>query len=1563
MADPAFNLATAPRLQSEGLLGDGLERPEVSGGFAWRNSPPTCAGPAFEEALHEDGIGSRIRSAVSPAASAPADLVDARFDHDACGVGFVADLRNKPSHRILEQALTALARLAHRGAIAADGKSSDGVGVMTSIPRDFLLASTGLSLAPEDPFAAGVIFLPPDEAASLRAKDVIARALADQALDVLAWRPIPIAPAVLGEIALASLPRLEQILITSKDGEHLDRRLFLARKQFERETGGDAASGYVCSLSSSSIVYKGLSSGKHLADFYPDLADPAFQVSFAVFHQRYATNVLPSWHRAQPLRMLAHNGEINTIWGNRSRMAARKATIPREFYPLLTEGGSDSTSLDEVAELLARNGRTIAESVRMMAPPAGRLRESAFLRYHADCIEPWDGPAALAFADGHLVGVALDRNGLRPCRYFLTDGGLVVAGSEAGLVDLDPEKVIHSGRLGPGEMLVADLDRHELFENEQLLKHFDSFTKYSELARDTPLEPVELANQPSSAEDLIPLQRAFGYTNEDVKMVLTPMASDGKDAVWSMGDDTAIASLARAPRPVYAFLRQRFAQVTNPAIDPLRESCVIQMNTRLGPWPHLLDFTARIPGLSLESPFLSLGQMQALRNRTNAMADEMPLAVLDCVLPRPSTLRQALDELSRRAVELVRGGAQIILLSDRAAAELDPEILPIPMALATGAVHQALVEAGLRTLMGLAVEAGDCRDLHHAAVLIGYGAGAVCPWLALETARSIDPDAGESKMLHSFALGLAKIMSKMGISVVASYRGAHLFDALGLHPEVVERCFRGTPCPIGGLGFDQLDGMVRRQWSVVETLKAQGQAQDEAQDQLKDHDEAAAPRALAQPNGDAAHRAALPDYGWVRFRKDDYAETHGWQPQTVRALQTVTGTSHVKRPADVSRDQAWARFNTQVADSHPIVLRDLLEIEPAAAPIPIDRVEPAESIVHRFIASAMSLGSISPEAHSTITEGMNLLGGRSNTGEGGEDPAAYSSEPGSHAASRSSKIKQVASARFGVTAQYLAHAEEIEIKIAQGSKPGEGGQLPAHKVTELIARLRHAQPGIPLISPPPHHDIYSIEDLAQLIFDLKRVNPRAAVGVKLVSGCGVGTVAAGVAKAYADYIVIAGHSGGTGASPLSSIKHAGNPWEIGLAEAQQVLIQNGLRGRVRLRSDGGLRTARDVLIAAMLGADEFAFGTAVLVAIGCDMARQCHLNTCPTGIATQRPELRARFRGKPEHIVHFFTHLAEDLRSLMARLGLASLEEATGRSDLLAQVRQTGDLDLSSLLAPARKASAPRRWQGRRNLRPTDRAALDDAWVEPALAACSAGKPFELAAEVTNADRTLGARLAGELALRGYGGDASPVAPMTFELSGVAGQSFGAFASSGMRLHLEGMANDFVGKGLCGGEIVLRGRGLAAQRSELHVILGNVALYGATGGSLFAAGRAGERFAVRNSGALAVVEGVGDHGCEYMTGGMVAVLGAAGMNFGAGMTGGSAWVFDEDEDFVSRMHYHPDFLVPQEFAELDPEEQEQLRQLILLHADKTASTRARWLLSEWQTEARRFIRLTPRPQA
>src|SRR5271157_1668927 len=1460
-----------------------------------------------------DSMGSRGRTLLNP-----------RFDHESCGVGFVATLRRASNHDILRLALTALARLAHRGAVAADRKSSDGVGILSAVPRSFLLKQTGIALQNERLLAVGMLFLPQNEPAAARDVTRFEECTASQGLEWLAWRDVPTRLEVLGELALASVVIIRQALITAPEATkwsavEVERRLYLARKAFERQT----TDSYACSLSTRTIVYKALCAGTLLHEFYPDLESDEFVTPFAIFHQRYATNVLPSWHRAQPLRMLAHNGEINTIWGNRAHMEARRATFPQECEPMLTGDASDSMSLDEVAELLANHDRNVAEAIRMLLPPASHGKETAFHRYHADCMEPWDGPSALVFSDGRLLGAALDRNGLRPCRYVITDSGLMVAGSEVGLADVSPDSIVRSGRLGPGQMILLNLEQRQLLDGEALDRYFDELTIYGPLIDDIPLEPAEEPVKFLSEDEVSRLQRGFGYTREDLKMVVAPMALEGKEATWSMGDDTPIAPLARTPRPLYGFFRQRFAQVTNPAIDSLRESCVVSLRTRLGPWPHLLDKHAPLPGLVLPSPFLSLGQMAALYQGSYPMREDLPLARLDCTFAQDGSLQGAIDRLCNDAVKLVGDGIRILLLSDRSAS---PQALPIPMAMATGAVHHALVKGGLRTKAGLALEAGDCRDVHHAAVLIGYGAGAVCPWLALQTARNLGGENGEAGLLKALQSGIAKVMSKMGISVLDSYRAAQLFDILGLDAAVVERCFCGSPSPLGGWGFSELESAIRASWS-------------------------------------AEHSSSeLPDYGWVRFRRDDRAESHMWEPQRTRHLQLAVGAAKGAAQATAnapSQAEAWSAFKGAGEEREPAVLRDLLEFRPAGPRLSVYQVEQRNSLAKRFVSSAMSLGSLSPEAHQTITIAMNQLGGRSNTGEGGEDPTAYHPEPDAppNFLPRNNKIKQVASGRFGVTAEYLANAEELEIKIAQGSKPGEGGQLPGHKVTELIARLRHAQPGISLISPPPHHDIYSIEDLAQLIYDLKRINPRAAVGVKLVSQLGVGTVAAGVAKAYADYIHIAGHSGGTGASPLSSIKYAGSPWELGLAEAQQVLRHNGLRGRVRLRVDGGFSSARDVLVAALLGADEFSFGTAVLVAMGCDMARQCHLNTCPTGIATQRPDLRAKFRGKPEGVVRFFLNLAEDLQRLLAALGLPSLEAAIGRTDLLQQVQVQGNLDLGPLLASVGRE--PLHWQGRRNMRPEEHPPIDEAWVKPALTAALAGKPFEYNMTVKNQDRCLGARLAGELALLRCRQDISRP-DMRFGMRGTAGQSFGAFAVEGMTLALEGQANDYVGKGLSGGELILRPSGKLAGTREAQVIMGNVALYGATAGSLFAAGSAGERFAIRNSGATAVVEGIGEHGCEYMTGGTVVILGATGRNFGAGMTGGVAYVWDPDGGFQTEQKFHPEFVETEVLNDCDYKEQANVRELLQLHVCKTGSRLGQKLFETWPEAVQQMLRVAPK---
>src|SRR5579859_470991 len=1389
-------------------------------------------------------LRSRWQVDYSPLLPRPSGLYDPRFEHDACGVGFVARLSGQPGHDIVAKAVEAVANLSHRGAVAADGKSGDGSGVLTQIPRRLFTREAerlGLGrLDQADLLGIGMFFLPSADTTG-QSERCVAQALHRAGLRLLGWRDVPIDAEQLGAAARSTLPRIRQALIgpgdSRRDADGFENALYLARKSMERaaHTAGLTQHGfYIASLSSRTLVYKGLFAAHQLPSFYLDLVDPDYQSGLAVYHQRYSTNTFPTWQLAQPFRLLAHNGEINTLLGNRAWMQAREADLPAEVRPVIWAEGSDSTSLDEALHLLERSGRNVLHALSVLMPTAWENNAGlspdvqAFYRYHAPIVEPWDGPAALAFSDGRFVCAALDRNGLRPCRYKITAEGLVVACSEVGAIELDDYRIVEKGRLGPGQMFALDLERHLILHDSDLKRELAAQRPWTSWINSHDLRAGDSRCTSQDSRPLAPLQRALGYTSEDLKIVLRPMGAEAQDAVWSMGDDTPIAPFARVPRPVYAFFRQRFAQVTNPPIDPLRESLVMSLRTWLGPQPDLLQNEGPQPQLvELASPVIDEATLNRIRGQRWLETVELD-ATFPAADARAADLESAIAGLCRAAQAAVQRGAQLLVISDR---KLEPQRAPIPMLLALGAVHQHLLSSGLRTRVDLVVEAGDAWDVHHLAALIGYGAGAVCPWLALQTARSLgaddprkeypDADTAEHNYLKAADKGLLKIMSKMGISTISSYRGGQIFECLGLDNSVVERCFTGTPNRIGGLRFENL-----------------------AQPVLERH---AAAFGQADPT-------RLPDYGLVRFRRE--GERHAWEPAVIRAMHTGMASG---------QPDPWAEYNRlTVPDARPAAVRDLLEILPAGAAVPLDEVEPWTDIVKRFVCTAMSLGALSPEAHETLAIGMNRIGARSNSGEGGEDPTYYT--PRANGDRPDNKIKQVASARFGVTARYLAQAEELEIKMAQGSKPGEGGQLPAHKVTELIARLRHAVPGTSLISPPPHHDIYSIEDLAQLIYDLKRVNPRGRVGVKLVSQAGVGTVAAGVAKAYADYVLVSGFDGGTGASPLTSIKHAGSPWELGVAETQQVLVRNGLRGRIRLRTDGGLRRARDVVVAALLGAEEFGFGTASLVAIGCDMARQCHLNTCPTGIATQRPELRAKLTGTPDNVIDFFVHLAEEIRELLASLGLRSIDEAVGRVDVLRQARFDHGVDLAGvLLDPDPTRTQPRRCTQPRNDRPDEQEPLDEALLRGAQAALATSSRFKAACLIRNRDRSVGARVAGEI---GAGRLKPPAQPRTggtralpfFEARfvGSAGQSFGAFTTDGMLLTLEGEANDYLGKGMSGGEIVLMPADMARFAPHKNTIVGNTVLYGATGGRIFAAGRAGERFGVRNSGATAVVEGVGD---------------------------------------------------------------------------------------------------------
>ncbi len=1485
-------------------------------------------------------------------------LYDPRFEHDACGTGFVARVNGTPSHEILSWALQAVTNLTHRGAVDADARTGDGAGILTPIPYPLFrreLARRGHTLADPDDLAVAVLFLPrknPDANAAARA--LFESAVADEGLHLWGWREAPIRPEVLGDKALSTLPDIQHVMIGRRAGTTVamyERSLYLARKAFERRIEErELPDCYVPSMSSRTIVYKGLFVAPQLRGFYRDLRDVDYEVNLAVFHQRYSTNTFPNWQLAQPFRLIAHNGEINTVQGNRNWMTAREPELQSpvwgerisELFPIVTPRGSDSSALDNALELLTQSGRDIRHAMSMLMPHAwenthdiDRARRG-FYAYHSCLTEPWDGPAAIAFTDGTVVGATLDRNGLRPSRYLVSRGGLVVAGSEVGMIEaeeLADDNIAEKGRLGPGQMIAVDVVRNEILKNQQVKREIASRQPYLQWT-DQHLVRLKASKKPATpevSEELeashpvspdVSLQRLFGYTREDTLYVFPPMSSEAKEPTFSMGDDTPITPLNTQERSFYSYFRQRFAQVTNPPIDSLREHAVMALDTFIGARPsYLVETPEHAHLVHLPSPVLTGAELEELRTLTDPAFRSVTLNTLFDVAT-PNSLEQGLTELCQQAERAVRDGNTILILSDR---EADANRAPIPMALAVSAVHHALIHAGVRMRADLVVETGEAWDTHHFAVLLGYGAAAIHPYLAFGLARSLggtrkfeelEPETAEANYRKALNTGLLKIISKMGISTVSSYRGAHIFEAVGLSNTVVDKYLTGTPSLIDGVGLSEIEHDVR-----VRHTDAFGSVP------LK----------------------AIPDTGYVRFRRD--GESHAYSPTAVRAIQ--------KAAREGDRDaykEAVAVFDAQP----PASLRDLLRFKSNQPAIPLSAVEPMEGIRHRFISSAMSLGALSPEAYTTLSRAMAMMGARSNSGEGGEDPAWYYINDGGPA--RHSGIKQVASARFGVTAEYLSRAPEIEIKIAQGSKPGEGGQLPSHKVTAMIARLRHAVPGIPLISPPPHHDIYSIEDLAQLIYDLKQANPRARVGVKLVSEAGVGTIAAGVTKAYADYILISGYNGGTGSSPLTSIKYAGSPWEIGLAETQQVLVLNDLRGRVTLRTDGGLRTGRDIVVAAMLGAEEYGFGTLAVVTMGCDMARQCHLNTCPTGIATQREDLRAKFAGSPEDVITYFTFVAEDIREHLASLGFSKLDNIVGRSDLLYQrtdvpSERAALLNLSRIITPIDPShTRPTIHKQDRNDR--EDVPLDDTILRDVEAALDGEGKVERVYRIRNSHRAVGAKVAGEIARR-YGANGLPEGSVDCTFQGSAGQSFGAFCTHGMRWRLIGQANDYVGKGMSGGEIMIRPPDNARFAWHENVIAGNTILYGATSGALYIAGRVGERFAVRNSGARAVVEGVGVHGCEYMTGGIVAILGPVGRTFAAGMSAGIAFVFDPSTDFESKVNRE---LVGIQRVQ-DDDDAEILRELVQEHVDFTSSPRGNELLRHWSDYLRHFWRVTPHPYA
>jgi len=1460
-------------------------------------------------------------------------LYDPAFDRDSCGFGLIASLDDLPSHWVIQTAISALARLTHRGAVGADGKTGDGCGLLIKFPTEFFRAigrEEGFEIAPR--FAAGTVFLSRDEAVAADARAIIENAVTDIGLHVAGWRVVPTDPSACGETALKTLPRIEQLFVNAPAGMprgRFNRRLFLARRRAENRLHGKDT--YIASLSSVTISYKGMIMPAALPDFYPDLRDPRMESSVCVFHQRFSTNTLPQWRLAQPFRFLAHNGEINTIQGNRNWAIARRRNFRSDklddisdLDPIIGLTGSDSSSLDNMLEVLRAGGMDVLQAMRIMIPPAWQTVDDidpdvrAFYEFYNAQMEPWDGPAGIVLTDGRYAACLLDRNGLRPARYVITKDRHITIASEVGVWDYDESNVVRKGRLGPGEMIAVDLVNGVLLENDDIHDIIKSRAPYKKWLKkgvrylESELIDTHTAAEPMDPPTLARYQKMFNLSREELNDVVAVLAKAEMEAVGSMGDDTPMAVLSSKIRSPFDYFRQQFAQVTNPPIDSLRERIVMSLQTNIGGERSLFDIgPEHAQQVVMNSPVLSQKKLrQLLSPELYKDRHEFIDLNVDENLPIP----EALDAICAQAEQAVRAGRFLLMLSDR---YIQQKHLPVHALLATGAVHKHLVEKGLRCDANIIVETGVARDPHHIACLIGYGATAVYPYLVYQSLHDIGRRGNlnqQQQLGRSYRRGvrkgLFKIMSKMGISSISSYRGAQLFEIVGLSREIVDRCFAGTVSRIQGANFEDLHGdqkqLARVAWEPREPLNQGG--------------------LLKYVHG---------------------GEYHCYNPDVVATLQSAV------RTGEFSRYQEYAKL----VNERPVAtLRDLMTLKAAGDPIPLDEVEPAEDILPRFDSAGMSLGALSPEAHEALAIAMNRIGARSNSGEGGEDPARYRTE-------RVSKIKQVASGRFGVTAEYLVNAEVIQIKIAQGAKPGEGGQLPGHKVNELIARLRFAKPGVGLISPPPHHDIYSIEDLAQLIFDLKQVNPQALVSVKLVAEPGVGTIAAGVVKAYADLITISGYDGGTGASPLSSVKYAGSPWELGLSEAHQVLRANDLRHKVRLQTDGGLKTGLDVIKAAMLGAESFGFGTAPMVALGCKYLRICHLNNCATGVATQNEVLRSDyFIGLPEMVINFFRFVAEETRILMSQLGVRSLSELIGRVDLLELAEGTTSkqkrLDLSPILSDGGLAeSVPQFCTDFRN-EPFDKGELAEAMLTATEKAIENRTGGRFHFDVRNFNRSIGGRLSGAIARR-WGNHGMVDAPLELHLTGTAGQSFGVWNVSGLNMTLFGDANDYVGKGMAGGRIVIRPPQNVGYRPHETTIIGNTCLYGATGGALFASGTAGERFAVRNSGATAVIEGAGDHCCEYMTDGVVVVLGRTGVNFGAGMTGGFAYVLDLERDFVDRYNHE---LI--DIHRMTPESMEShlhhLLNLIETHVELTDSDWGEQLLEDFRTYLPKFWIVKPK---
>jgi len=1487
------------------------------------------------------------------------------MERDACGVGFVANIHGKRSREILDMAICGVCSVQHRGAVDADRVTGDGAGVLTQIPHGVLLPEVerlGHALDHPLDLAVGVFFLPHEAGEQLRIQLLTEAIVRNRKIRVLGWRDVPVNPNELGEKARRTMPLIQHLFLErpeDMDDNTFERQLYLIRRELTIKSKEQKITNfYVASLSHRTIVYKALLLPSSLEKFYTDLQSDSYDTSLALFHQRFSTNTFPTWALSHPFRTLAHNGEINTVRGNRNWLSSRTSDFEHEFWAqeehllkkLVDANSSDSASLDQALELLVLSGRSLTHAMAMLVPSAYGIDPTtspelkAFYEYHECFSEPWDGPAALVFTDGLSVAAGLDRNGLRPSRWKLTEDGIFALGSEVGIIHIDDAKVIKKGRLAPGEMLEVDLQAGKLRFNDEIKQTLAARQPYGEWLKNRYHLTAQSASAPKEEIDILGLsqkQAAFGWTKEELDFSLIPMLQKGEEGIYSMGDDASLSILSTRPRLLSSYFKQLFAQVTNPPIDPIRERAVMSLDVVLGQQRNLLDETpehAKV--VHLTSPFLFENELETLKSLS-----DFPCRVLDMTWPikeGPAGLKAALINLSHEATKAVYDDIQILILSDR---NVNEERVPIPALLATGAVHQHLNRKQVRMRLSLVVDTAEARDTHQMATLFGFGASAVCPYLAFETIQEVleaDKTARKpalegydyTKVLTNYRKGLEKgvlkIMSKMGISVLSSYTGAQIFEAVGLGKEVMDYCFSGTPSQIAGLGFNELA------------------------------EEAIARHALgySQPVPDSGAASApvdLGDPGYYRPRQK--GEMHAVTGPVIKNFHTFVKSG---APEDYQKYVAAQLENT------PVALKDLLEFVPSSdGPIPIDEVESIEDIRVRFTTAAMSLGAISPEAHEALAIAMNRIGGKSDSGEGGEDPKRF--KPYDNGDWANSKIKQVASGRFGVTAEYLANAWELEIKMAQGAKPGEGGQLPAMKVNRMIARLRNTTPGVMLISPPPHHDIYSIEDLAQLIHDLKEANPRARVCVKLVAESGVGTVAAGVAKANADIILVSGHDGGTGASPLSSIKHAGLPWELGLAETQQVLMLNGLRERVTLRTDGGLRNGRDIAIAAILGAEEFNFGTIALIALGCVYVRQCHLNNCPVGVATTDPKFRSKFKGKPEHVVNFFNSVAQEVREIMAQLGVAKMNDLIGRPDFLRQRQVPGHkkanmIDLSRVLKDVGKEikqDVPRTCQMNQN-DGLDEHPLDDRLIQDAQFAISDKRKVKpVRYKIKNTFRNIGTKLSGEIAFH-HGNHGLPAGSVDVTCDGSAGQSFGTFLCGGVKLTLIGEANDYVGKGLCGGEIIIRPSPKLNPvcKTWENSIMGNTVMYGATSGNLYAAGRAGERFCVRNSGATAVVEGIGDHGCEYMTGGVVAVLGSFGKNFGAGMSGGIAYLLDEDDRFG--VLHNPEMIKAEKVT--DPEDINQLQKLITDHLEKTESLRAKDILDNWAAYLPLFVKVSSKAE-